>query len=54
MHKVKALEHIIILSLIRRLFKKGNNTTASDGSLVIVYEDNAPYWVDKTDVVVRK
>lgn len=35
-----------------RLFKKGTVQTASDGSLVLVNEDNVSYNVDKADVAV--
>ena len=34
------------------LFKKGTMQAASDGSIVLVNEDNVPYAVDKSDVAV--
>jgi hypothetical protein len=34
------------------LFKKGTMQAASDGSIVLLNEDNVPYPVDKSDVAV--
>jgi len=47
------LKQVIVLSHIRPLLQKRKHTTAPDGSLVILYEDNVPYRVEKADVVVR-
>jgi hypothetical protein len=49
------LEQAIVLSqFFGRLFKKGTIQTASDGSLLLVHEDNVPHRMDKAGVAVRK